>query len=334
MASSGLSKTPLFVRKQAGGMFSVVNETLTTGNIFYVYATTGSDSVGYGRNPDAPFATIDYAIGQCTASQGDMIFVMPGHAETVTAAISVDVAGISIIGLGNGDNRPFLTLTASAAPCFNVRADDIKISNISFYCATSGTSYLKNLMRIAANDILVSNCEFKINQVMTHTVRVKSGDKITIKDCVFLNVYSPGAGAAGIKAQNAVLNVGASNLVIEGCRFSDIAADKAHRWKACVEGGALTAGTDSGAIGTLVKSCQFVCRGIATRTRTAAASGFMATVDCRGISPSSNTSTGAIFTPTYQYCIETYDVAAVNKVGVVTVTTASDRTLKTQITYL
>lgn len=303
-----------------------------TGNVFFVDSGAGTDA-GTNGTKDLPFATIDYAIGKCTASNGDVIFVMPGHAETVTAAIAVDVAGISIIGIGNGDNRPSLTLTASAAPCFTVSADDVKIHNIRFYCATAGTSYLKNLLRVAANDVTVSNCEFKINQVVVHTVRVVSGDKVTIKDCVFLNTYSPGTGAAGIKAQNAVLNIGATNLTITGCRFTDAAADAAHKWKACVEGGALTAGTDSGAVGTLVHQCGFICRGIATRTRTAAASGLMATVQCWGISPSANTAVGSIFTPTYQYLIDTYNVAAVNKQNLLAAST-SDLRLKTGITYL
>src|SRR3990167_8350785 len=49
-----------------------------------------------------PFSTIDYAIGRCVASRGDVIMVMPGHAENVTAAagITMDVAGVALIGLG------------------------------------------------------------------------------------------------------------------------------------------------------------------------------------------------------------------------------------------
>ena len=315
MASGALTKTPLFVRKQHGGMFSIINETMTTGNIFWVDsgASGASDGSGYGRNPDAPFATVDYAIGKCTANNGDMIFVMPGHAETVTAAIMVDVAGISIIGMGNGDNRPTFTLTGNV-PCFNVGADDVRISNLRFYSATAYTSYLMNFMRVAANDVEVSKCEFKLNQKMLYTVRIVSGDKVSIKDCVFLNTYAPGAGAAGIKSQTAILNIGGTNVLIKSCRFNDIVANKAHRWKACIEGGKLTASTT-------VEDCTFVCRGVATRTRSAAASGFMATLFCRGISPSSNTAVGSVFTPTYQYIVETYNVAAVNKVGVVTVTT-------------
>ena len=42
-----------------------------------------------------PFSTIDYAVGRCTASRGDIIAVMPGHAESVAAAsgITLDEIG-------------------------------------------------------------------------------------------------------------------------------------------------------------------------------------------------------------------------------------------------
>jgi hypothetical protein len=143
---------------------------------------------------------------------------------------------------------------------------------------------------------------------------------------VFINKYAPGTGAAGTKAQQAILNIGGTRVLVKNCRFNDIHADAAHKWKACIEGGKLTASLD-------VEDCTFVCRGIATRTRTAAASGYMATKFCRGISPSSNTAVGSIFTPTYQFMLETYNVAAVNKVGLVMVTT-SDIRLKTQVVYL
>jgi len=64
-----------------------------------------------------PWRTIDYAIGRCTASRGDIIAVMPGHAETLTTAggITSDVAGVAIVGLGHGSLRPTVTLGAAAA---------------------------------------------------------------------------------------------------------------------------------------------------------------------------------------------------------------------------
>jgi hypothetical protein len=46
-----MARTELFVRKQSGGMFSVVNQALTTGNIFFVNSANGTNSAGYGQNP-------------------------------------------------------------------------------------------------------------------------------------------------------------------------------------------------------------------------------------------------------------------------------------------
>jgi len=127
-----MAKTELFVRKQSGGMFSVVNETLTTGNIFFVNSATGTDAAGYGQNPDAPCDTLDYAIGLCTENNGDRIYVMPGHAETIVAAggVTMDKAGVEVIGLGQGTDRPEFTFGTSNAASILTSAANCSIRNI------------------------------------------------------------------------------------------------------------------------------------------------------------------------------------------------------------
>ena len=88
------------------------------GNVFYVDSNDGTDDTAHGFAPgSSAFATIDYAVGRCTANNGDVIYVMPGHAETISTAtgLVVDVAGVSIIGVGTGALRPTLTLSASAS---------------------------------------------------------------------------------------------------------------------------------------------------------------------------------------------------------------------------
>lgn len=71
----------------------------------------------FGSDPDGKerfFATIDAAIGACTANAGDTIFVLPGHTEAVTvSSIACDVAGVAIIGLGVGAMKPVLTFGAT-----------------------------------------------------------------------------------------------------------------------------------------------------------------------------------------------------------------------------
>lgn len=126
--------TKLFVRKQSGGMFAVIDKGLTTGDIWWVHSGTGSDSAGYGRNPEAPFASIDYAVGQCTANNGDRIYVLPGHVETVSAAggLDLDVAGITIIFLGEGQSRGRITFGTVVGADMDVDAADITLINPRF----------------------------------------------------------------------------------------------------------------------------------------------------------------------------------------------------------
>lgn len=92
----------------------------------------GSD--GNKGTYDSPFGTLDYAVGQCTASRGDVIFVKPGHAETISSAtaLALDVAGIAIIGLGTGSLRPTFTLDTATTATIGVSAANIAVKNCIF----------------------------------------------------------------------------------------------------------------------------------------------------------------------------------------------------------
>ena len=109
------------------------------GKVFWVSnATAASQLKGVRPGSDTgitpgtftrPFATVDYAIGRCTASRGDVIVVKPGHAETLAtaAAITSDVAGVAIVGLGTGSARPTFTFNAAGSTW------SITAANLSFY---------------------------------------------------------------------------------------------------------------------------------------------------------------------------------------------------------
>lgn len=81
------------------------------GKVFFV--DSGVDAIE-GTSPDTAVGTIDEAINLCTANNGDVIYVMPGHTEAVTSSsIACDVAGVTIIGLGSGSMKPVLTFGAT-----------------------------------------------------------------------------------------------------------------------------------------------------------------------------------------------------------------------------
>jgi len=125
--------TKLFVRHQPGGFFAVTDrENIPSGSVFWVHAGTGTDGAGYGRNPDAPLATLDYAVGLCTANKGDVIYLMPGHAENIANGTGcvLDVAGVKVVGLGYGALRPTLSLITANTATISITAANCWVENV------------------------------------------------------------------------------------------------------------------------------------------------------------------------------------------------------------
>lgn len=206
-----MGKTALFVRKQAGGVFTIANETLTTGEIFFVHSGTGTNSVGGGRNPDAPLATLDYAIGLCTASKGDTIYVMPGHAETIAATdgFDADVAGIRIIGIGWGALRPTFTFTATDSQV-NIGAHNVTIENLRFVGGISAV--VAGVQVEGVTDATFRNCEWYWGGTTGYdfviSLELEAGSsRATIENCRFLAEPAVAGAASAIKLTGASHNV-------------------------------------------------------------------------------------------------------------------------------
>jgi hypothetical protein len=89
----------------------------------------GSD--GNRGDFNSPFSTLAGALAQCVADRGDIIFVKPGHAETVSnsTALALNVAGVAIVGLGQGTNRPKFTIDTANTATIGVSADNISMQN-------------------------------------------------------------------------------------------------------------------------------------------------------------------------------------------------------------
>lgn len=205
--------TKLFVRKQPGGMFAVLNRSVfPTGKVYWVGSgvTGASDAVGYGRNPDAPFATLVYAETQ--ASTDDMIYVMPGHAETMADAagavlLLLDVVGLKIIGLGGRTRKPAILLDGHANNYINITAADTVIENIGF---KAGHADIAKAISVAAAGVEIRGCNFEEN-VATENFLIAiqttaAADDLVIEGCFITTV--DGAETEAIEI------VGACNRVI------------------------------------------------------------------------------------------------------------------------
>lgn len=158
------------------------------GTLFFVDSVTGSNN-NNGKSPAAALATIDYAVGLCTANKGDTIIVLPGHLETITGtSVTVDVAGVSVIGVGSGSTMPQIRHNHADAEV-SIAADNvtwagirhsadvtsvkvaIEIEDGADYCTVSGcvfdvitTTTDEFLVSVRTNDAsnfaVIENCEF------------------------------------------------------------------------------------------------------------------------------------------------------------------------------
>ncbi len=124
----------------------------TTGTVRFVCSVTGSND-NAGTDPAAPKATLQAAIDLCTANKGDKVVVMPGHAETVTSSnINLSKAGVSVICLGNGLERPTFTYGAAAATI------TVSAANCAFY----NGHHIANFLDVASAFTLGAAKDFKL----------------------------------------------------------------------------------------------------------------------------------------------------------------------------
>lgn len=140
------------------------------GEVFWVSNSSvmaPGQTLGSDGNPGTfqrPLATIAGALAKCTASRGDIIFVKPGHAETLTAATSLlfNVAGVAIIGLGAGSMRPTLTYTTANTATIALSAANMSLQNFLF---VGNFAAIAAAITVAAGttptDFCVEGCEFR-----------------------------------------------------------------------------------------------------------------------------------------------------------------------------
>jgi hypothetical protein len=202
MPNTKTNRTALFNRKQPGGVFTVQDMLDHPGDIWFVDSTASaaSDTAGFGKNPDAPVATIDYAVGLATASKGDVIYVMPGHNETITAATSlvIDKIGLSIIGLGRGMNRPILDFDNTAGS-IEMDAASCRLSNIVLRASVASCVVAIN---VDASDCEIDNCHFTFESTgdeFITCIDLDGFDRCHIHDCTFDTEEAAGASTEAIR---------------------------------------------------------------------------------------------------------------------------------------
>ncbi len=190
----------------------------TGGRAFFVNANSSNEAQhktavddsgsGYGVAWDSPFATIDYAVNQCVANRGDVIYVAPEHTENLAAdsAVDVDVAGVAVVGIRRGRLMPTLTATAIAGD-IKLAANNTSVHNIR---SVGGVDATTGVLEISGADCAVIDCEYRdsTGQATDTIITVDGADRLLIDGYRHM-------GAAGAGANSAIALDGSDDLEIK-----------------------------------------------------------------------------------------------------------------------
>jgi hypothetical protein len=178
-----------------------------TGKTFYV-GTDGDaayESLVAKVPADNLVQTLDDALSLCVANRGDVIYILPGHAESeaeVDGAIAtMDVAGVSVIGLGEGSLIPTFSLGDDGAT-FSLTAANCLLKNIMIKSTVANVA-VGLTVGAAADGSIIDGVLFRddgaAKELLVGISVTAACDNLTIQNCDFRTTAAAGSANA-IKA--------------------------------------------------------------------------------------------------------------------------------------
>ncbi len=260
---------------------------LHPGKVFWVSNSTvqlpnqkqGSDSNKGSFNE--PFATIDYAVGQCTANRGDIICVKPGHSENVTAAAGMvfDVAGIAVVGFGSGSLRPKIIFTTADTADIDITAANISFYNIEFqqnFADVVAPIDVSGIAGLTFDSCYFTEAATNMNAIDVIDVATGASD-IHINNCKFIagdaanDAFISGVALSGLYISDSyfacnVAQTAAHGLIVTSGNATNVVIKNCH-FRSNIDG-AIFIDCDGTANSGLISNCYFSSIDVAGATTT------------------------------------------------------------------
>jgi hypothetical protein len=179
---------------------------------------------------DSPFSTLAGAVAQCVAGRGDVIFVKPGHSETISSstALTMSVAGVAVVGLGTGTARPKWTIDTANTATINVSAADVSFQNVQIvgnFLSIAAAFTLSTAKNFTLQDVEIRDT----SSVLNFLNAVKStGAANTVDGLTLINTNWKGLGTTSVNAfvltANDIDGLTVKNCNVKLARTADAAA--------------------------------------------------------------------------------------------------------------
>jgi hypothetical protein len=154
---------------------------IITGAVIWVDSVGGSAG-GAGTYED-PVDDLAQAVSNATASNGDVIVIKSGHTETLTSAITISKAGLTIFGLGSGSSAPNFLCNAAIVG-IDLAANGLRVYNLYFPVGT--TTGNSGRIKVNGTNAIIKSCTFMCGQYDQNSIVVAdAGDDCMIDSCTF-----------------------------------------------------------------------------------------------------------------------------------------------------
>jgi hypothetical protein len=197
------------------------------GRTFYVDSNVDAAS---GVSPEEAVGTLAeiFANDMVEASRGDVVVVMPNHSEALTGAgaLTIDIAGVTVIGLGAGKQRPLFTLE-SAVTTIAVTGADTVLQNLEFQ---AGAADVATCFNLDAKGFHLLGCRFSDAAADENFLAIITSGSATDNVCDGLTVednywLSPDAACTHLVAHTGnceVMRVNRNTIIIPGSTAGEL----------------------------------------------------------------------------------------------------------------
>lgn len=200
--------------KLQGGGFGLAGPLAVgpRGKVLWVDSNQAAAGSGTRKNP---FSTVVEALRNLSDADklGNLIVVAASHSETITAAAgwTLNKQNTTIVGLGDGSNRPAINFTTSASASILMSAAGCRLLNLHF--TLTGIDALTQPIDVQAASCVIAGCSFAGGNGTNQPTRAILTNASVIRLQVIGNSFiSPSTDTGGTDAFITI--VGGSNIVI------------------------------------------------------------------------------------------------------------------------
>lgn len=153
------------------------------------------------------YTSLSAALNVCRANRGDVIVALPGHTESVTATTPTFKAGVTILGIGNGDERPTFNWTV-AGSTWTIASANVAFENCILNFAATASVTVTKALSISGAKSRIQDCAINMGTSATQfcTIGIEyvtGADRAVLENNdIFSNALS--ANVNCIKLTNAI----------------------------------------------------------------------------------------------------------------------------------